>query len=460
MEVGLVGDLAVPIDMKRVYFHIDEYNRDSIVASALKKYFASYHIELVYGARYLSESVVFGSLKCFDAIIVPKPHFLRLPKGVTSTETPIYCLLTESVGWQMSYAELAAHVILQDHGNESSNANVISRYFLWGEIGLDAITKIAPRFRDKMVVVGHPRLDQLCLANRNTHSDAVRIGIITRFPILNDFAQRKPIGCLSGGQNELEIDSRGITSGSLRPNGENDIFAEALEIKLLLDLIRRLSKSDLKHCLNISFRVHPREDQNFWEGFLEKELSGQSNINFELAVSSEPFVHWAQDMDFVIGPPSTSFFECLHLGVTPISIHNLDSRRRALKLFVTEEKSSIAKDIYAPSDIDELINFVLSVKPLKISKTLSKKLEREICSSRCGESLRSMVDIIISDISTKSVKPISLLRCWHTARFYLLRELLNAKYSMLFSFHIISKQSANFILTRNIRNAIDRLVQG
>jgi len=58
-----------------VYFHIDELNRDAVVASALKKKFAQKGHTLIYGNR-MTNAFLKHVHRAFDVVIVPRPHVL------------------------------------------------------------------------------------------------------------------------------------------------------------------------------------------------------------------------------------------------------------------------------------------------------------------------------------------------------------------------------------------------
>ena len=52
-----------------VFFHIDEYNRDSITASVIKNYLKKYNIKVIYGNRRLSKFFRLKISSFFDGAI-------------------------------------------------------------------------------------------------------------------------------------------------------------------------------------------------------------------------------------------------------------------------------------------------------------------------------------------------------------------------------------------------------
>lgn len=75
-----------------VYFHIDELNRDAVVASALRMQLHSKGARLIYGSR-TSHWLLKYFASLFDAIILPRPLFINNPSYKNH-----HILYTESVG--------------------------------------------------------------------------------------------------------------------------------------------------------------------------------------------------------------------------------------------------------------------------------------------------------------------------------------------------------------------------
>ena len=109
---------------------------------------------------------------------------------------------------------------------------------------------------------------------------------------------------------------------SRRPGAQplNNLISQAIDAESTLRVIRCLE--DLGY--EITFRPHPKEDIETW-----KYLFIKSGI--KTAISDEadqPFADWLKDVKYIVGPPSTSFYDALMLGVTPISLSSIDARRK------------------------------------------------------------------------------------------------------------------------------------
>ena len=74
-------------------------------------------------------------------------------------------------------------------GNE---VNKLEKIFLWGVAAKIPILKYYPELKDKIKIVGNPRMDKMCVYRNNRNSNK-NIGLITRFSLFNDFQDRKPI---------------------------------------------------------------------------------------------------------------------------------------------------------------------------------------------------------------------------------------------------------------------------
>lgn len=86
--------------MINIYFHIDEMDRDSIVASILSKLCKEKDWRLIFGNRNL-EKLMSKFEPFFDIIILPKPMFLSsyFPEMKIETVTSKFIILyTENIG--------------------------------------------------------------------------------------------------------------------------------------------------------------------------------------------------------------------------------------------------------------------------------------------------------------------------------------------------------------------------
>lgn len=449
--VGWLGSRN-KVTSARVYFHIDELSRDAIVASALKKYFAEKNISLVYGNRDITRNILPDCLNSFDAVILPKAHFIKNADIFRREATKIYCLFTESIGWQMADTERAVFVFFNEFSSKLDRSFLVDRFFFWGKIGIDAVSSAAPEFLDRCHVVGHPRLDKLTLAPKiSRNAGEIKVGLITRFSLLNNFALNKIPEYLAKEEMPLEQVRHGEFIGGVRPSIEDDLYAEAIEIKSMMNLLENLSCME---GVSVELRIHPREDQYFWESFLARVFKNKDT--YRLVDGLTPFNHWMINLDYLIGPPSTSFYEALALGVTPISIHKLSPKRASLDLYMCEDSNQLMPHIFSPTSYQELLSFILDKKRTSKNAKISSILRNEAGFDKSCSSLEAVRTYISLDLET-SPKAFTLnakiMFIWFFIRVFFLNIWLIGSKLLLRQ----RSQSSNFILTARIANKIDRL---
>jgi hypothetical protein len=120
----------------------------------------------------------------------------------------------------------------------------------------------------------------------------------------------------------------------------------------------------IKLGLKISIKKHPKEDFKLY-----KKIEAELGRNISLAPSNIPFAFWIQNQNYLIGPPSTSFYDALMLGILPISTSEINSSRKLLITDMYEDFNPLMGNIFKPKSIDELIRFVQENDP-KVYKRL------------------------------------------------------------------------------------------
>ena len=395
--------------MKYIYFHVDELYRDLITATKLKSKFPQKQYKFIFGNR-RNFRLLLKFSDYFDAIIFPKPLFLSYAKNKLWTSN-IYYLYTENIGIiaKKNYPKMILKGVLDQHFMEGEKHYVESatRFFLWGHNAYNAIKKFYPHLTKKMMVVGHPRHDSSAiktLKSKQKRNKILNIGFLTRNCYLNDYIQFSPIENLAKylehkisyeyflNKNEYLINERRGSQPAF------DIAIESIDTKNLFLIISELSKEFKK--INLFFKVHPRENYENWYKILKNK-----NLNIKICDRSTPFTHWLKDLDYVIGPPSTSFYDACMLDVKPISIHNLDSKRKIFIKKMYEENNELTKHIYSPKSIKELINFI---KKNRYDSIINKKPIQEVLLDEanfpnCKNSLKKVSESIIRDLKNKRI---------------------------------------------------------
>jgi surface carbohydrate biosynthesis protein len=450
-----------------VYFHIDEFNRDAVTASALKSELKTRNIRLSYGNRFTIGIFKYFE-RIFDVSILPKPHFMTVyfnEAEIRSLKSSYLMLYTENIGIIANdeFPKMVLKGALDKEFMEGNTVYVdkISAFCFWGSQVANVVKRNHPKLAEKCFIVGHPRHDARCLTARNVgKKNNKSVGIITRFCTLNDYYDRGFLEklILDSFENETRYEYKNNNTGDFllwQRRGAsvlNEICYEALDIKNTVSIISRLREADI----NVSIRVHPREDASVWRSIAKFEDS-----KIEISEPTEPFNHWAIKQEFVIGPPSTSFYDCEMIGVPTISTHNLNKERSQFVDALFEDNNKLMEYIYAPDEIDDLIKRVTNggEEPNR-NKEKYSVLKAEADFPDQTESISRLADVVeliiqrnkkpnsrkyFFGVGYLAFKTVSTIR---TYREYVRRKIRNVK-----------ANSANFLLTRkNIMN-IDQLCE-
>jgi surface carbohydrate biosynthesis protein len=382
-----------------IYFHIDELHRDAIVASALKILFEDEGHRLVYGNR-TSNILLPYFHKAFDVIILPRPHFLYDTWGDNwmNWESRFVMLSAESLGIICKDHQVMARTLLEKEYFEGKRKYVdrIDAFCFWGTKQLQAVKEYAPEILYKCNVVGHPRQDRSTIKNSNSEkninkSENKKIGILPRAVALNDYFQRSAIDSYSTlfdphFQYEYYNKDTDKFLLSQRPQTKpgDSVAVQAIDLQIILRAIEALNKSGYKPIL----RLHPKENLDEW-----RKLFSRCNLNIEIADNKEPFTHWVTGIDYIIGPPSTSFYDAAMMGVTSISIDKIDARRKMFIDVLWEDNNHLMEYIFRPSDFNSMIEYIKQGEQNTDSQEILAVLKEEANFPDCRNSLDSVVSI-------------------------------------------------------------------
>lgn len=447
--------------IKNVYFHIDEIGRDAITASALKKAFAKKNINLVYGNRVYTNKLLENFLLAFDLIILPRPQFLKNFKNINKKIPPVIILYTESVGRVVSENndKFTLFSLLDKDFMEGKTQYVdkVSAFCLWGESGINRIKNYYPEIAYKFFVTGHPRHDKMCikLKIQDNNSTKPKVGLITRQPLLNDFLQRRPIDSILKRHATFDklYDFKNRFNGDFLLSQDNEpvdeIYIEATDIEILLSLLIKLNRNGHE----VFLKVHPREDKNLWAKFIKTY-----NLNVSLAHWRTPFAHWIQKLDYVIGPSSTSYYDCCVAGVQPICTRKINKYRDLHLKDISEENGALMKHIITPNTLDEILEIV-SKKNNKfdLSPDIKKVLYKETNFPQSLDSIDKIVEVSLSYIKKNSVN-LFIKKIYMLAFNFYGNFVINPRIKFSRFLRKQTDQGSTFLLTKNNIKYIDDLV--
>lgn len=406
--------------MANIYFLIDELNRDAVVASVLKKKFSQAGHNLIYGNRATNRLLKYFH-NVFDVIIFPRPHLIYDNWGEKwlSWKARFVTLSTESLGIICKDHEVMAKTLLDREYFEGKRQYVerIDAFCLWGPKQLQAVKDHASEVAYKCHVVGHPRHDAACTNSHKIERTGAQgnkaIGIVTRAVALNDYFRRSPLdGYTTLFDDRFQYEFINKITGEKLPSKRPGVrpgdilIVQAIDAENTLKIIRRLLSAGHE----VRVRVHPKENTDVWEDLLRR-----CGLGVEICNAKLPITQWLQGLDYLIGPPSTSFYDGVMLGVTPISICNLDSRRKLSVGELWEENNRLMEYVFKPATINELLAYIANGTRNFNSSEILRILEEEANYPACKHALDEVVAICTHGISnTKSRK-------WLLAGFKLLR---------------------------------------
>jgi hypothetical protein len=234
---------------------------------------------------------------------------------------------------------------------------------------------------------------------------------------------------------------------SKRPGAQplNALISQAIDVDNTLRVIRSLE--DLGY--EITFRIHPKEHIETWK-YVFNKTGLKANISDGV---NQTIADWLNDVKYIIGPPSTSFYDALMLGVTPISLSSIDSRRDSCVDELWEDNNHLMPFIYKPKSVDELTEIIVRGEHLYDNSHVLSVLKEEADFPACVDSLNKFVSICL-DRQNMSANQMSNVRL---AFFESGRILFNLAWKTK---NIISKRtetSAMFAMDREKKRYIDKL---
>ena len=435
----------------RVYFHIDEIGRDSVTASALKKRFSKYGVKLVYGNRFSTSILLKYTSHAFDCIILPRPFFI----GIFNTNTPIVVLLTEAVGRLFSSEQFALVSLLDRKFMEGDNSDLsrVNKFLLWGDKSYRIIKENYPEILDKFVVVGNPRHDPACIPNHKNEFNKIKIGFITRQPLLNPFMGENPMAPIVRevflGHDQYSYYKNSNEYLRWQDDPVRDaLYKQASDTEIMLNIIKILDQKKYE----IEIRVHPTENIETWNRIFDKY-----KIKAKVVEQIVPFTHWANDQDYVVGPASTSAFDSFVVGAIPISTKNIDPNRKNHLYKFSEENGILQNYVLSPSSVDELISLISHKKQNNLINPMILKILQEEGGFRVHNSpIDEIVKHTIEAAKGGGIKKQSLL---HYVLYLVLDNFFNIIRSIYYQAFRIDIVSSRFILNQKTKIRIDSLTR-
>lgn len=378
-----------------IYFHLDEYGRDSIVASALRRYGKRIGCNVQFGNK--RTAFITNKLNIFDALIFPSIYHYRLYfPDKSNLPKNVFILPTEAVGTstgivrKMQYKYFGSDYIEFSNWHSSINA-----YLLWGSDHLLGIKSINSKYAEKSFVVGHPRLSKFCIPpqkkkifEKNTikqNKAKINIGLVSRFGVANPFDNRSNVQTLFKGMRFKNPNHAHFENTPENIDIEDNFYTELIDMKIFLILM--LSLDSDKYQFNL--RPYPRENYLVWEKFAK-----ENNINCQVSKWYHPFSYWIRQVDIVISPPSTSFYDLLYQNISPISIDKIISKRKDHLCKESDDNNRILDFICRPKSIDDLISIIKENKSFKAQEGFEGILKSQTAPTLNGDPIQNIFNVI------------------------------------------------------------------
>jgi len=345
---------------KVVYFHIEEVARDAIVAAGVKAELARDGIRLEYGNRRESARLgTRGRFDEYDLYIFPSLDAFRVVcHDPTRIESPVIILPTESIGGKFEHISRTAAKFFGAFPSENKPwFDKISLFCIWGDNHRRVFTEYAPELASKAFLVGHPRMDKRCFPKRmdsGTHTRRKVVGFTTRFSSFNDFANRSTFLQIFNARKHYYVGEDKTPLGYLYDMDkdiEDILYKEIGDFRIMLDLIYYLANEGVQ----IKVRVHPRENRLEWQRLIDEQ-----GLPVEMSPWDEPFSWWLQNVDYVISPASTSFYDCFIAGVKPICTNDLLPYRKSHLFSGDVDTGDMLNHVFLPKTFEELADHIRS----------------------------------------------------------------------------------------------------
>ena len=172
---------------------------------------------------------------------------------------------------------------------------------VWGKQGIKECQEYASNLDcSKLHVVGNPKLDLVrYLPDRfKANGKAPSVGVVCRFPNLNDYEGRMPVRTLAN------------------PGNLEKIFVQMKGFVAVVEVVRViLSRTHFQ----ISIRPHPSEQVESYKSYISNWF-GKGSVGRVTVDESMDFPAWASGQQALLSPSSTSFLEAYLLGVPIINL--------------------------------------------------------------------------------------------------------------------------------------------
>jgi len=434
--------------MKIIYFHIDELARDAIVASALKKELKKRGVKLVYGNRFTTQFL--SKFNVFDLAILPSlGHYTTTYPTDENLPDNIVILPSEAVGQATgTLRRMNAKYFGNDQEKSTPWHKKVKAFLLWGYSHVEPFERQYPEYLPRCTVVGHPRLDKHCLKSKESKSQnprkKIKVGLVSRFSGINPYHGKTIYQIIYLGMRRKGIELPAYENSPDR-DIEDQLYTEMIDLRLFFQIIEKIDAEKFEICM----RPYPRENRFNWF-----ELFKEFNLDVKISTWDEPFSFWLSEMDFIVSPPSTTFYDALSVGHLPICTMDIVNSRKDHVLTESDDNNQILEYVKRPKTIDELIELLSQEAPDEIHEDVKKILLGQTASDIAPQSIQNIADACIKVIDSS---PPAKNKENTLALFRISSLILSYAQKLRSFFSKRGEQSANFALTLSRIRMINKL---
>jgi hypothetical protein len=380
---------------KRIYFHLDELGRDAITASAFAQVCEEKGIKVTVGNRHSTDRLLKRFRHAFDVVVIPKIIFAKVFTDLTPEDHPSLVILpSEAVGAAAADPKSALVNIVGKACMEGdhSQADALHHYCLWGEAHLEHMNAFFPQYKERCTIVGNPRHDRRCLGPARKPSPAkTRLGLITRATLLNPHNNQnlvQTVGTFCSNSNKYFFYNE--KTGDYLPRFEEGkaiedfAYTQLVDVRILVELLQNLDPEEY----DIQLRVHPREDRTAW-----KLLLKQNGFQATLVDWKVPYVHWIKQIDAIIGPASTSYYDAKVVETKVLCTDKIVAKRSAHTIVTKVDHDRMMQYIEHPESMSELMKAIANLGNEKRCDGSTAVLSHEANFPASGHALDTLANV-------------------------------------------------------------------
>jgi len=326
--------------------YMDNYRRDFLVSNVIKEYLEGKgHCVFLTSRKNIN---FFSSyLKCDNFIFITNV-FSPPSKKIISKIIDKNIIIIDAEGAQTSERCSYFYTYFQ---NIKKNMNFFypraKKIFVWNNNVKNFLINNNLAEKNKVDVVGSPKLSILSYLDKGNNNENKTIGFISRFVGTNDFLNRSTLESI-------------VTKHYKNDEFIYSCLGEVESIHIFLNIIDKIIE---KTNYLISIRPHPNENFSAWKILLK---------NFPdrifLTDPKEDLIEWLMNIDQIVCTPSTSMVEPIVFNKKVTSIHKMLNDNKN-KIYYEQSLGGLLEKVHSPENIQDLYDCLIHDRPCLPAKS-------------------------------------------------------------------------------------------